>query len=82
VSDRARRAGDHRANAGRTTQRALSGTAALYGSGKALDWAYKLEQPAQAVDQRVKIPSWMKHFEAIGGKFFIHEAAVAEDLSH
>jgi len=26
---RARRAGDHRANAGRTTQRALSGTAAL-----------------------------------------------------
>jgi Styrene monooxygenase A putative substrate binding domain len=48
------------------------------GSGKALDWAYKLEQPAQAVDQRVKIPGWMKHFEAIGGELVIYEAALAD----
>jgi len=48
------------------------------GSGKALDWAYKLDKPAQAVDQRVKIPGWMEHFEAIGGKLVIHEAAVAD----
>ncbi|MGO8920713.1 MAG: styrene monooxygenase/indole monooxygenase family protein [Stellaceae bacterium] len=48
------------------------------GSGKALDWAYKLERPAQAVDQRVKIPGWMKQFEAIGGELIIHEAGVAD----
>jgi hypothetical protein len=49
------------------------------GSGKALDWAYKLDQPAQAVDQRVKIPGWMNHFETIGGELVIHEATV-DDL--
>jgi hypothetical protein len=48
------------------------------GSGKALDWAYKLDKPAQAVDQRVKIPGWMQHFESIGGELVIHEAAVAD----
>jgi hypothetical protein len=48
------------------------------GSGKALDWAYKLDKPAQAVDQRVKIPGWMQHFEAIGGKLAIGEAGVAD----
>lgn len=48
------------------------------GSGKALDWAYKLDRPAQAVDQRVKIPGWMKHFEALGGELVIHEAAIAD----
>ena len=48
------------------------------GAGKALDWAYKLDKPAQAVDQRVKIPGWMQHFESIGGELVIHEAAVAD----
>jgi hypothetical protein len=48
------------------------------GSGKALDWAYKLDKPAQAVDQRVKIPGWMQHFEAIGGELVIREAGVAD----
>ena len=48
------------------------------GSGKALDWAYKLDKPAQAVDQRVKIPGWMKHFQEIGGDLVIHEAEIAD----
>jgi Styrene monooxygenase A putative substrate binding domain len=48
------------------------------GSGKALDWAYQLDKPAQAVDQRVKIPGWMKHFQEIGGELVIHEAEIAD----
>jgi hypothetical protein len=48
------------------------------GSGKALDWAYNLDKPAQAVDQRVKIPGWMKHFQEIGGELVIHEAEIAD----
>ncbi len=48
------------------------------GSGKALDWAYRLDEPAQAVDQRVKIPGWMHHFETIGGELVIREAAVKD----
>jgi styrene monooxygenase A-like protein len=48
------------------------------GSGKALDWAYKLDRPAQAVDQRVKIPGWMKHFQSIGGELVINEAEVPD----
>jgi Styrene monooxygenase A putative substrate binding domain len=48
------------------------------GSGKALDWAYKLDKPAQAVDQRVKVPGWMEHFQSIGGELVINEAAVAD----
>jgi styrene monooxygenase A-like protein len=48
------------------------------GSGKALDWAYRLDSPAQAVDQRVKIPGWMQHFQSIGGELVIKEAEVAD----
>jgi Styrene monooxygenase A putative substrate binding domain len=48
------------------------------GSEKALDWAYKLDRPAQAVDQRVKIPGWMKQFQGIGGELVIHEAGIAD----
>jgi hypothetical protein len=48
------------------------------GSGKALDWAYKLDKPAQAVDQRVKVLGWMQHFQSIGGELIINEVAVAD----
>ena len=37
--------------------------AAEDGSGLALHWAYQLDKPAQSVDQRIKFPGWMKHFE-------------------
>jgi hypothetical protein len=50
------------------------------GSGKkAIDWNGKLEKPAQAVDQRVKFPSWMAEFAKRGGRLDIKEATV-DDL--
>ena len=48
-------------------------------SSKALNWAARLEAPAQSVDQRVKIPRWMQVFEQCGGKLLIHDASV-DDL--
>ena len=49
------------------------------GSGKAIDWASRLDGPAQSVDQRLKIPAWMEVFEQRGGALVIQEAGV-EDL--
>lgn len=50
------------------------------GSGnKAIDWNGKLDKSAQSVDQRVKIPFWMKEFERRGGLMTIHDAGI-EDL--
>src|SRR6202035_515714 len=50
------------------------------GSGsKAIDWASRLEAPAQSVDQRVKTPRWMDALERSGGALLIHDAAV-DDL--
>jgi hypothetical protein len=50
------------------------------GSGnKAIDWNGKLDNPAQSVDQRVKIPAWMAEFEKRGGQMTIHDAAI-DDL--
>jgi hypothetical protein len=46
---------------------------------KVIDWAAQLDRPAQSVDQRVKFPRWMEHFEASGGNLVIHGAAI-EDL--
>jgi flavin-dependent dehydrogenase len=48
-------------------------------TSKAIDWAARLDRPAQATDQRVKYPRWMQHFEDIGGELLIHEATV-DDL--
>ena len=48
------------------------------GAGLALHWAYQLDKPAQSVDQRIKYPGWMKHFEEIGGELIIHEAGIAD----
>jgi hypothetical protein len=50
------------------------------GSGsKAIDWASRLEAPAQSVDQRVKMPRWMDELERSGGGLWIHDAGV-DDL--
>jgi Styrene monooxygenase A putative substrate binding domain/FAD binding domain len=48
------------------------------GSGKAIDWAARLDAPAQSVDQRVKMPRWMDEVERGGGTLVIHEATVPD----
>jgi 2-polyprenyl-6-methoxyphenol hydroxylase-like FAD-dependent oxidoreductase len=48
------------------------------GSGKAIDWASRLDAYAQSVDQRVKIPGWMDELERRGGRVVIHDAGVAD----
>jgi len=49
------------------------------GSGKAIDWASRLDRPAQSVDQRVKMPGWMEKLEERGGRVVVHDAGV-DDL--
>jgi hypothetical protein len=49
------------------------------GGAKAIDWNGKLDKPAQSVDQRVKIPRWMKEFTLAGGEMVIHDAGI-DDL--
>lgn len=48
------------------------------GSGLALDWAYRLNNPAKSVDQRIKFPGWMNHFQEIGGELALHEARTSD----
>lgn len=45
---------------------------------KLIDWGHRLSRPAQAVDQRVKMPVWMELVEQRGGKVVIQDAGVAE----
>lgn len=47
--------------------------------GKALSFSARLDAPAQAVDQRVKMPVWMDEFEMRGGNLVFHDASI-EDL--
>src|SRR5207245_7405294 len=47
--------------------------------GKIIDWAARLDNFAQSVDQRLKIPRWMGEFQKRGGKLEI-EAADIDDL--
>lgn len=50
------------------------------GSGnKAIEWNGKLDNQAQSVDQRVKVPAWLKEFERRGGQLTIHDAGI-DDL--
>ncbi|NDZ16244.1 alanine-phosphoribitol ligase [Variovorax sp. WS11] len=46
---------------------------------KMLAWAHRLDRVARSVDQRVKIPGWMKVFAERGGEILFKEATV-EDL--
>ncbi|WP_244142369.1 type VI secretion system baseplate subunit TssF [Burkholderia vietnamiensis] len=48
------------------------------GGGKLADWSARLDLPAQAVDQRIKIPAWMELLEARGGRLLIQDSGVAE----
>jgi len=45
---------------------------------KVIDWKARLDRPAQAVDQRVKMPVWMKMVEQRGGRLVIQDVGVAE----
>ena len=47
--------------------------------GRAFHWAERLEQYAQSVDQRVKIPGWMAEFTKRGGELRVQEAGI-DDL--
>ena len=46
--------------------------------GKTIDWAARLERPAQSVDQRVKMPIWMEELERRGGKLVFHDATIPD----
>ncbi|MFN3293692.1 MAG: styrene monooxygenase/indole monooxygenase family protein [Gemmobacter sp.] len=49
------------------------------GSGtKLIDWTGKLDRPAYAVDQRVKMPRWLAEFQRLGGNLVIKDAGIAE----
>lgn len=48
--------------------------------GTSIDWAARLDNFAQSVDQRVKIPRWLAQFESRGGELHI-KAAGPEDLA-
>jgi hypothetical protein len=45
---------------------------------KLIDWAARLDRPAQAVDQRLKMPVWMNLFESRGGQLIIQEVGIPE----
>jgi 2-polyprenyl-6-methoxyphenol hydroxylase-like FAD-dependent oxidoreductase len=45
---------------------------------RALDWVGRLENPAQSVDQRAKMATWMEVFEQRGGNLVVHGATTAD----
>lgn len=45
---------------------------------KALEFASRLDRPAQSVDQRVKYPRWLEHFLLLGGDLRVHEATISD----
>jgi Styrene monooxygenase A putative substrate binding domain len=45
---------------------------------KIIDWSARLDHYAQAVDQRIKIPGWMKEFTEKGGNLVIKDAGIAD----
>jgi hypothetical protein len=46
--------------------------------GKMIDWAARLEKPAQSVDQRLKMPVWMEELEREGGKIVLHDVTLPD----
>src|SRR5438105_1054358 len=46
--------------------------------GKMIDWASRLERPAQSVDQRVKMPVWIEKVEEAGAEVVLHDATVPD----
>jgi hypothetical protein len=57
---------------------ALGVTIAAPDGGKAISWVYPLDNPGQAVDQRIKIPGWMRTFQERGGELVIRDAGIAD----
>ena len=49
------------------------------GDGKAIDWAARLDRPAQSVDQRLKLSGWLREYERRGGGLAVQEAGI-DDL--
>jgi len=47
--------------------------------GKSVDWVARLDNYAQSVDQRVKLPGWMDEFEKRGGDLQVRSATI-DDL--
>ncbi|MBC2642617.1 MULTISPECIES: styrene monooxygenase/indole monooxygenase family protein [unclassified Rhodococcus (in: high G+C Gram-positive bacteria)] len=45
---------------------------------KAFSWASRLDLPAQSVDQRVKMPLWLKEFESRGGSLVLQDAGIGD----
>lgn len=45
---------------------------------KVFEWSARLKRYAQSVDQRVKMPYWMKTFEEQGGKIVIQDVGIQE----
>ncbi|PHR59931.1 MAG: alanine-phosphoribitol ligase [Robiginitomaculum sp.] len=46
---------------------------------KVISWSARLDNPAQSLDQRVKMPRWIREFEKRGGKM-IYESADIDTL--
>lgn len=53
-------------------------TAAGADGSPAIQWAARLDRPAQSVDQRVKLSGWMAEFERRGGTLIVREAGIDE----
>jgi flavin reductase (DIM6/NTAB) family NADH-FMN oxidoreductase RutF/flavin-dependent dehydrogenase len=49
------------------------------GEAKAIDWAARLDRPAQSVDQRLKLSGWLREYERRDGRLVVQEAGV-DDL--
>ncbi|SDB94824.1 styrene monooxygenase/indole monooxygenase family protein [Acinetobacter boissieri] len=45
---------------------------------KVFEWSARLKRYAQSVDQRVKMPQWMRAFEKQGGKIVIQDVGINE----
>ena len=50
--------------------------------GKLVDWAARLDRPAQSVDQRLKLPVWMDELEKLGGEIFLQDVTVPDLETH
>jgi hypothetical protein len=46
--------------------------------GKLIDWAARLDRPAQSVDQRLKMPAWMEELENQGGEIVLCDVTVPD----
>jgi flavin reductase (DIM6/NTAB) family NADH-FMN oxidoreductase RutF/2-polyprenyl-6-methoxyphenol hydroxylase-like FAD-dependent oxidoreductase len=45
---------------------------------KAIEWAARLDGPAQSVDQRLKLSGWLAEYERRGGRLVLQEAGLAD----